>query len=73
MKMILIISIMLVILAGAASDHEGNNLCADHPTGMLFGQHVAEHARAGELGMEHYPGMHQGFSPCAKELHMPGV
>ncbi len=35
--------------------------------------HVAEHARAGELGMEHHPGMHQGSSPCAKELHMPGV
>ena len=71
MRSILIISILLVTLAGISAAQEGTEMCADHPTGMQFGKHVAEHARLGEFGMEHNPGMHQGFSPCAKALHMP--
>lgn len=71
MRSIFIISILLFTLAGIAAAQEETGMCTDHPTGMQFGQHVAEHARLGELGQEHHPGMHQGFSPCAKELHMP--
>ena len=71
MRSILIISILLVTLTGISAAQEQTEMCADHPTGMQFGQHVAEHARLGELGQEHHPGMDQGFSPCARELHMP--
>ena len=71
MKSILIISILLVTLAFTSAAQEETEMCADHPTGMQFGQHVAEHARLGELGQDHHPGMHQGFSPCARELDMP--
>ena len=64
MKTILIVSILLLAaLASVASAHEEHN-CAEHPTGMEFGQHVAGHAKDMELGKDHNPGMHRGFSPC---------
>ena len=71
MRSILIISLLLVTLAFTSAAQEETGMCSEHPTGMQFGQHVAEHARLGELGQDHHPGMHQGFSPCARELDMP--
>ena len=41
--------------------------CAAFPTGQSFGKgHVREEAQAGTIPAEHTPGMHRGYSQCAR-------
>ena len=67
MKKILLIVLMVALVlpfftASIVSAHEGD-VCMWN-SGYEFGQHHAEHARAGHLGGEHNPGNHQGYSGC---------
>jgi hypothetical protein len=69
MKKIAIISVvvslvLLFTLVSAALAHEGDVHECHWESGLEFGQHHADHARAGELGGEHNPGNHQGYSIC---------
>lgn len=58
-KRLLAIATSIAVLASVTPA-----LAEEHPeevTGREYGQHVAEHARAGHLGQEHNPGEHRGF------------
>lgn len=62
---LLVVVVALVMLsASVVIAHEGEVHECHWESGQAFGQHVAEHARAGHLGAEHQPGMHQGYSLC---------
>lgn len=50
------IAVLASVAPALAEEH------SEEVTGREYGQHVAEHARAGMLGQEHNPGEHQGFS-----------
>lgn len=69
MKKITVLTIVLALLlllalATTALSHEGEVHECHWVSGAAFGQHVADHARAGELGGDHNPGNHQGYSIC---------
>ena len=68
MKRIAILATLFVLLLSftlgtAAFAHEDVHHCHWN-SGRDFGQHHAEHARAGHLGGQHNPGNHQGYSLC---------
>jgi hypothetical protein len=56
--------LLLLVLAPPALAHEGDDHECHWASGHDFGQHVADHAQAGELGGDHNPGHHQGYSLC---------
>ena len=61
----LVLSLLLLLaLATTTLAHEGEVHECHWASGHEFGQHVADHAQAGELGGEHNPGHHQGYSLC---------
>ncbi len=56
--------LLLFALVAPALAHEGEVHECHWASGLEFGQHHADHAQAGELGGEHNPGNHQGYSLC---------
>ena len=61
----LVLSLLLLLALGTTTlAHEGEVHDGHWASGRAFGQHVADHARAGELGGDHNPGHHQGYSIC---------
>jgi hypothetical protein len=67
MKKIMILTLVLLlpllVLATTALAHPEVHEC-HWDSGRAFGQHHADHAKAGELGGDHNPGHHQGYSLC---------
>ncbi len=58
--LILVLALVLPFVGVSTASAQGEH-CA---SGYVFGQHHAEMARAGMLGQDMNPGMHQGFSHC---------
>jgi len=59
-KRLLLNTLLLLLVLSAVTPPLADSPATD--CGRFFGQHHAEHARAGELGKDHNPGIHQGFS-----------
>jgi hypothetical protein len=59
LTLLLLLALVTPILAQDEDVHE-----CHWASGREFGQHHAEHAQAGELGGDHNPGHHQGYSIC---------
>jgi hypothetical protein len=55
-----------VALLIASTPVFANNGGHDVDSGREFGGHVSGHAQEGELGKDHNPGEHQGFSGHAR-------
>ncbi len=65
MKRVLVLSLLVgLVLLGTAFPAlaQGTGPAPGSTCGLYFGQHHAEHAQAGHLGQDHYPGMHQGLA-----------
>jgi hypothetical protein len=56
--------LLLFALVVPALAHEGEAHEYHWASGREFGQHHADHAQARELGGDHNPGNHQGYSIC---------
>jgi hypothetical protein len=54
--------LLLLVQATTTLAHEVHE--CHWESGRAFGQHVADHAQSEELGAEHNPGHHQGYSIC---------
>lgn len=59
-RTLVVLALALVLVLALASPALAVN--GSGGAGLEFGQHHAEHARAGHLGAEMNPGVHQGFS-----------
>lgn len=65
MKRTVIVSFLVIVVLLSMSlpaFAQGNGPAPGSTCGRYFGQHVATHARAGHLGQQHNPGMHQGLA-----------
>lgn len=68
MKRFVLVSLLaaVVVLSAAAPAFAKDNDPAPGATcGEFFGQHVAEHAKTGHIGLEHNPGLHEGLAGFA--------
>ena len=61
-----IFALLLMQISFVAAEHNHEHFCEMFSNGHDFGHHVAGHARMHHFSGEMNPGMHRGYSVCAR-------